>query len=593
MMPKKTTTPETLFDGVDKEHLREGEENPLEQAPLDEDKIRLFYDEEGNLREIGGIDDEYVIQHEDEYLVLDVDSVDREWLRETLNERHIKEWLKEKEKKSRFFKVAFENFFLLLIKAKPLTTPRPTPRHYYLLRLLTEVIEQEDYENLSKKCTGHLNRSALVAKTWVDSIEKIIDEEDLKVIEQLEELQSSFKGVMADMDEFIKRASCMQAVPGQLDGAGKPLEMDAEGGEPCPGCGEVHQKLRPKTPKEMGLSAEEARKRLKELTKQFGELQEKVNQKIEENRDKIDNLAQTFAEQAGPEAKKQSDKLDSVAKSFGTDDGELKQIDMSDILDIMDRYKHERDIKMLVDQLGRMARIAQKTMRNMTKEVDNVKAEPSELGDNISKMMPSEMVNARHPAKRKDFKKRLLEKEIEQFETKGQAPIGRGPIITCKDTSGSMHGAPNAWASALYLAVSSVAAKQRRRSILINFSHGPMKISEFEKGDKFTKYIEEASYMLNGGTDFVSPLKKSLEFIEQSKWNKADILFISDGLCHVPEDFLKEFLKAKAKREFKVITILINVGFAGDNVVEKFSDKVYFLSDFQSDQDILETAFAL
>jgi uncharacterized protein with von Willebrand factor type A (vWA) domain len=593
----KKPKPEELIDNVDTGHLKQGEANPFEEVGLEEEDIRLFYDEDGNLREIGGIDNNFRIQHKSSWLVEDVDSVDIGWLREALNDRKMKAWLAPLEKESRFYKEAFENFFLLLVKAKPDIVQVPTPKQYYLLRLLTELVEQEEYEELSKKCTSNVNRSGLVAKTWVESLKKIIDEETLQLVENLDDLNESFKGVMQEMQDFLQRSACAMAnsVPGELDGTGKPVEGNGEGGEdgePCPGCGQHHQKMRPKTAKEMGLTAEEQRQRLRELTKQFGELQKKVKQKLAENQDKIESVTRTFAEEAAPQGKQKSDLLDSMASSFGTSEGELKQIDMSEILEIMERYKDERDIKMIVDQLGRMAKIARKSMRSMTEEVDNIKAEPSELGDQLTKMMPTEMVNFRHPGKKKDFKKRLLESEIDQFKTRGQAPVGRGPIITCKDTSGSMHGARNAWASAFYLAASSVAAKQKRRSVLINFSHGPMKVTEFEKNDTFSKYIDDASYMIGGGTDFEAPLRKALEYIKDSKWNKADILFLTDGLCHLTDEFLKEFNKVKAQREFKVITVLINVGVASDDVVDAFSDEVVLLSDLQKDQDVLETAFA-
>ena len=78
-----------------------------------------------------------------------------------------------------------------------------------------------------------------------------------------------------------------------------------------------------------------------------------------------------------------------------------------------------------------------------------------------------------------------------------------------------MHGPPNTWASALYLALSAIMAKQRRESVLINFSsRGQIKCVEFKRNEPFTKFIEEATFMFNGGTCFETPLKRALEYIE-------------------------------------------------------------------------------
>lgn len=588
--------PEAVLRSRGATRLERGEVNPLETEGLSEDDLRLFYDQDGNLKYMGGIDDDFRIQHDVEHIVMDVDSVDLEFLEEALSNKLIKDWLKQLEKRSRFFKEAFENFFLMLVKNNPTLNPHVGPRQFYLMRLLTEVVEFEDFQELSKKCTLHVTRSALVAKTWVEAIEKILDAEDLKFIEEMEWLQEEFSDVFSDVERMLKHSACGQPVPGELGPDGKPVQCQdgGEQGEPCPGCGQHHQKLRPKTAKELGLSAEQARERMRKIAEQVGELRQRIREKIEKHKDRIEAVSKHFAEKAVADGAKASDSIDNLAKSFGVQPGELKSIDMTDIIATADRYRSDKLIKNVVDQLGRMRKIAKKSMKSMTREVENMKNLPMELGADPAKMMPNEMVNFRHPRKKRDFKKRLLEREIEQFDTKGREHVGRGPIIVCKDTSGSMDGAPNHWASAMYLAVESVAAQQRRDSVLINFSSpGQLKVSEFDKKAGFIKYIEEASFMFNGGTCFETPLKKALEFIEMSKYKKADVLFISDGVCTVSEKFLENFNKVKREKEFRVVTILVNLGGFDVSAVNSFSDKVLLVSDLQKDQDVLETAFAI
>ena len=590
---KRKTRVETILDEAGTAHLEKGEENPLKAEGLQEEDLRLFYDADGNLECIGGVDDDFRIQHDTTHLVEDVDSVDLGFLKEALSSKTIKKWLRELEKQTRFYKEAFENIFLLLVKAKPALTSKPSPSQLYLLRLLDEILTQEEFEALAKKCTLNVSRATLVAKSWVEAISKILDDEDLQFIEDMEHLDIQFRGVLGDLDDFIKRSACGQAIEGQTDAMGMSMDPD-DHTAPCPGCGKAHVRLRPPTPKEMGLTAEDARKRLRELTQEFSKLRKKINEKIEANKERLEAIAKRIADEGMAKGQTSMEHLDSLTTTSGTSEGELKQIDMEKILEISERYRTDKMMKELIDNLGRMRRIALKTMRSMTREVDNANNKPVELSDDISKLMPSEMVRTRHPQLRRDFKKRLLEKNLECFDRKGKTPTNRGPIIVCKDTSGSMSGSPNAWASALYLTTGFIAAAQNRRSVLVNFaSPGQLKVDEFDRSTPFVDYIDVASYMFNGGTCFETPLGKCLELIQESAYNKADVLFLTDGICHVSDEFLKNFLKVKAEKEFNVITVLINIAYGDYDVVNSFSDKVFCLSDLQSDDDVLSTAFAL
>ena len=586
--------------------LEPGEAHPTEgeDRQFKEEDLRFFFDENGKLTSMGTVDDTFHIRHDETWLVLDVDSVDIDFLRESLSSPTIDAWMrqlaKDSPKLTKFIKEGYENSFLLLVKASPQLTDRPSPRQFYLLRLLQEIMTQEEFEEISKKCTLNVTRSTLVAKEWMDSIAKILDEDDLQVIEDMEHLDQQFRGVMGDMQDFLKRSACAKAVAGGVDAMGRAQASEAgEAGEGdefqvCKDCGQRHPAMRPPTPKELGLTADQARERLRKLAEEFGKLRKKILQKMEENKERIESVARSFASAGAAQGKEQMDRLSSLSLAAGTEEGELKQIDMESILKVAERYRNSPDMQLLIKELGRMRRIALKTMHSMTKEVENTQNKPVELDDNISRMIPNEMVKSRHPGLKKEFRKRLLEKQIECFDTKGPQPSNRGPVLICKDTSGSMHGAPNAWATALGLTTGFVATSQGRRYALINFSsRGQLKVSEFEKRTPFPDQIEEASFMFNGGTCFETPLGKCEEMIQEAAYDEADVLFLTDGICHVSDEFLKSFLKTKAERHFKVITVLINVGYGDLEVVDSFSDKVFLLSDLQEDSDVLETAFSL
>lgn len=573
---------------------------------LTEDEIKIIYDEDGNFVGVGTVDNTFEIRHDKPPLINDLDSVDKEILEEALNSVEIKDWLRKLEKRSRFFKEAFEAFFLMLFRDTVELTQHPVPSQVYLLKLLTEIISHEDYEKLHESCIFSRANSALGSKTLVSAINELLSDEDLEMLQKLDEAAQNMQGVLQQMASFMQGAQG-NWTQGNINSAGYPIcdgegslgpegTIDPETGEecsPCEACGKYHPPMRPKTPKEKGMTAEEAREHLREMTKQFSELMKQMRQKIEETMEKLAPKAEVEVPKAVEKSKGKVDQAMSFAQDFGTEPGEYNKIPMDEILAISRKYENDRSIRDVLDQIGRMQRVARKTMRTMTEKVDNMQNKPSIRDDNLVTLMPHEMVKSRHPVTKTDFKKRLMEKEVECFDTRGERRVNRGPIIVCKDTSGSMNGAPNTWSSGFFLTLAAMARKQRREAVLINFGcSNELKCYEFSKNAKFTDYIDSASFMFGGGTDFQAPLQKAADYISQSAYDKADVLFITDGHSYVSEEFLKEFKKLKKQRDFKVITVVINVWGGREDVVESFSEKVFYLSDLQKDEDVLNTAFA-
>lgn len=560
---------------------------------LNPDDLRLIYDEKGNLVGMGQVDNTFEIRHKKTHIVKDVDSLDLQFMDEILETKEIRDWLKPLDKKSRFFKEAFENVFLLLFKPDPDLESFPSLSQQFMMQLLVSIMSEEEFRELAKRCAMSTARSAAGAKEIVNVLASMVSEEDLAQLNAMEAVGDDMQDILDEMRQMVQDHSCGQAQEGETDSAGQPKEGSGDG-QQCAECGKKHPQLRPKTAAELGLSAEEARERLRKISQKLKGIREKFKKVAEKHKDKLNEAMGQAASVGTPKASKMTKKIDDVANSFGLDPGQLGKIPPEEILKLSERYNNDRQLKELLDQLGRMSRIARKALSALKKPVDNVQLEPMTLDADLGRLMPHEVVASRHEKLRPDFKKRFLEGEVECFETEGEETVHRGPIIVCKDTSGSMSGPPNTWASALYLAMAAVAAKQRRESVLINFSSpGEVRVTEFKLGEKFTKYIEEATYMFNGGTCFETPLNLSLDFIKKSAWNKADVLFITDGLCDVSPKFLTEFNATKAAREFKVITILINMMPTDVGVVESFSDTVKFLSDIQKDEDVLNTAFAI
>ena len=49
-----------------------------------------------------------------------------------------------------------------------------------------------------------------------------------------------------------------------------------------------------------------------------------------------------------------------------------------------------------------------------------------------------------------------------------------------------------------------------------------------------------AETFLNGGTNFETPMRKAMSLIEEDGFEKADVVFITDGECELNEAYARE-----------------------------------------------------
>jgi uncharacterized protein with von Willebrand factor type A (vWA) domain len=88
------------------------------------------------------------------------------------------------------------------------------------------------------------------------------------------------------------------------------------------------------------------------------------------------------------------------------------------------------------------------------------------------------------------------------------------------------------WSKAVMLALLSIARLQNRDLAVIHFS-GPddLRVDRFPKGQATpAKVIACASFFFNGGMVFEPWMKKALELVDESRFEKADVICVSDGI---------------------------------------------------------------
>lgn len=214
-------------------------------------------------------------------------------------------------------------------------------------------------------------------------------------------------------------------------------------------------------------------------------------------------------------------------------------------------------------------------------------------GAELSRLLPHELLSWQHPVLRKDFMRRLVDHELLQYDLRGLEEKGKGPVVICLDGSSSMQGDKEIWAKALTLTLLEIARRQRRRcrSICFASTTTPLHIVDLNTQRPFApepnKLLDVAEYFPGGGTDFEKPLDAALACIQESRFRRADIVFITDGECQVHADWLDRFAVEKEAHGFSVFSILIDVSSRSArsrDALSAFSDTVTSVSQLTSDE---------
>ena len=100
--------------------------------------------------------------------------------------------------------------------------------------------------------------------------------------------------------------------------------------------------------------------------------------------------------------------------------------------------------------------------------------------------------------------------------------------------------------------------------------------------------MNAAETFLDGGTDFERPLDEAIQLMDTG-FENADIVFLTDGLCELPEDYLTKLHKEQAARKFTVTGILLDPGM--DFSLTPFCQKIYRTSELTGDEIVRGLVF--
>jgi len=261
----------------------------------------------------------------------------------------------------------------------------------------------------------------------------------------------------------------------------------------------------------------------------------------------------------------------------------------------------EEDAMPVMEQLFEPVKRLSEELKEIQSPLAPMETRGITRSDDISRMLPSELVFLGHPQLKMLWHARraekalltyrvegvlseqvLTEKENETLESKPEKKerLERGPIIVCLDTSGSMQGTPEMVAKALTLEAMRVALTEKRACYLYAFS-GPQQVIEHQlelTAQGLTKFMAFLIQSFHGGTDIQAPLEKAVAKLETEEWKRADIMIVTDGEFSVPSNTVELINKAKEKNKLRVHGVL--VGGWNSSAIEKLCNPVHRFSDW-------------
>jgi len=285
------------------------------------------------------------------------------------------------------------------------------------------------------------------------------------------------------------------------------------------------------------------------------------------------------------------EEISQACSAWGSEPGAITKIPLAERAKLAKRLEESSVLKKIAKLAGRIKNVAfrqqQTRVRRGASEVKSIT-----MGDDLARVLPSELVLLTDEDLEWVFLKKYIEKQLLTYELESKESLGRGPIVVCIDTSGSMRYSDREyWAKAVGLALSSVALREKRSFALVFFSSaGQYESFEFPKGERAEGLMDAMETFFNGGTDFETPLQVALGIIEESEYKRADIIFITDDECDVSDGFNERFLDIKRAKEFRTFGIPVE---KETETLDKFCDKVFPLYDMADDVGTLNKVFSL
>ncbi|MGY1439998.1 VWA domain-containing protein [Streptomyces reniochalinae] len=281
-----------------------------------------------------------------------------------------------------------------------------------------------------------------------------------------------------------------------------------------------------------------------------------------------------------------------LVRAWGVGAGELERVSFDERARLADRLRTSR-LAQWAELIGRFRQMAggerARKVESATGQLVGVT-----LGDDLSRVIPSELANLGVPELRAVFAARYAAGELMLYDSQDEETAGRGAVIACVDTSHSMYEAGpggvtrEAWAKACALALLDQARHAERDFVGILFSAADkLRVHRFpaDRPAGIAQVLDFAEAFLGGGTSYERPLSAASELLEEeyndSARKRGDIVMLTDDECEVTEGWMRGWNEAKRLLGFRVFGVAIGAPDAAGagSVLEALCDNLRSVED--------------
>jgi uncharacterized protein with von Willebrand factor type A (vWA) domain len=441
---------------------------------------------------------------------------------------------------------AFQCFYSLIPRRKDASELSDAARRF-AVPLLDKMTETDEYAAIKSVCEGRALPSYEAALEFSEKL--------------LENADEFFKnaGDAANTAEKVKRDE--ERLKKELAALAEKRERSG----PEPG---LDRRIREKA------------ERLASKARQVEALMGKISESFAQNAARIEKAVALAASAARDKAEETTLTLKAWGDG-GADDAESFVPDKS----ILQKVRASDTLIEITKYLGRFKEIAENA-RKSGYAFGRGEKYTIEFGAKLGCVLTSEFAMLARPETTALFLRKYQTRRLKQYRRRDRISEGLGDIVVCLDESGSARDEA-AWGKAVALALLDIAARSGRKFALIRFSgKGEFHTDLFAPGGyEAADIFAAAESYLGGGTDFETPLDEAFRLMENEGFEKADIVFATDGVCSVSEDFQNTLKERKAARGFRITGVLLDANSPGMSFsLEGFCDKVLRVSELSREQ---------
>ncbi|MFF9040905.1 VWA domain-containing protein [Streptomyces sp. NPDC014892] len=282
----------------------------------------------------------------------------------------------------------------------------------------------------------------------------------------------------------------------------------------------------------------------------------------------------------------------SLMRAWGVGPGELERMSFDRRARLAERLRTGR----LAEWAELIGRFREMAAGERARKVENTVGElvGVTLGDDLSRLIPSELANLGLPELQAVFAARYAAGELMLYDGQGEQSTGRGAIIACVDTSHSMYESGpggvtrEAWSKACALALLDQARHAGRDFVGILFSAADrIRVFRFP-GDgpaDTARIIDFAETFLGGGTSYQTPLSAAGELLKEefdaAGRARGDIVMLTDDDCGVTPEWMRSWNEAKHALGFRVFGVAIGAPRVADadSVLDTLCDNLRSIED--------------